>query len=342
MDLKKILTFAGVVAGLWLGVKYLLPVALPFLLGAALAVAAEPMVRPLSAKLPRGAAAGIGVTAALVGLVGLVWLAGAIAVREVSRLSGVVPQLADSAQQGLVVLQDWMVGLSESAPEQVRPMLQKSVLDAFDDGSMVLEQVTRHLPGVVTGTLSKVGSGLLGAGTGLIAAFLISARLPELKSWLQTRLPENMRHRWLPALGRVRKALTGWLKAQLKLAAVTWGMVTAGFFALGIPYAPAWAALVAVVDAVPILGTGTVLVPWAVVCLLQRNTLRAIGLLCTYAAAAITRTVLEPRLMGRQLGLDPLTTLVALYAGYRFWGIGGLLLTPILASAAKSLITAEK
>ena len=342
MDFRKILIFAGAAVGLWLGVRYLLPVALPFLLGWLLAVAAEPMVRPLSAKLPRGAAAGIGVTAALTGLAGLICLIGAIAVRELGRLSGVVPQLADSAQQGLVVLEDWMVGLSEAAPEQVRPILQKSVLDTFDDGSMVLQQVTRHLPGVVTGTVSTIGNGLLGAGTGLIAAFLISARLPQLKKFLRARLPENVRTRWLPAMRRVRKALTGWLKAQLKLAAVTWGIVTAGFFLLRIPYAPAWAALVAVVDAIPILGTGTVLVPWAVVCLLQQNTLRAIGLLCTYAAAAITRTVLEPRLMGRQLGLDPLTTLVALYAGYRFWGIGGLLLTPILASAAKSLVVAEK
>ena len=55
----------------------------------------------------------------------------------------------------------------------------------------------------------------------------------------------------------------------------------------------------------------------------------------------ITRTALEPRLVGRQLGLDPLATLVALYLGYRFWGILGMLVTPILASAAKSLVTAE-
>ncbi len=341
MLLKKILPVAAVIAGLWLGIQYLLPVALPFLLGAALAVAAEPLVRPLSARLPRGAAAGIGVTAALVGLIGLLSILGAVAVRELRTLAGVIPALTDSAQQGLLVLEDWMVGLSDAAPEGVRPMLQKTVLNAFDDGSMVLQQLTQHLPGMVTGTISKVGSGVLGIGTGLIAAFLISARLPKLKDTFRSRLPESYQTRWQPALRRVRTALTGWLKAQLKLSAVTWGIVTVGFWVLQIPYAPAWAALVAVVDAVPILGTGTILVPWAVVCLLQGNSLQAIGLLCTYGAAAITRTVLEPRFMGQQLGLDPLTTLIALYAGYRFWGIPGLLLTPIVAAAAKSLINAE-
>ena len=59
---------------------------------------------------------------------------------------------------------------------------------------------------------------------------------------------------------------------------------------------------------------------------------------CLYLAAVVTRTVLEPRLVGKQLGLDPLATLVALYLGYRFWGIVGLVVTPILASAASSLM----
>ena len=109
-----------------------------------------------------------------------------------------------------------------------------------------------------------------------------------------------------------------------------------------IPQGAAWALVVAVVDAVPVLGTGTVLVPWAVVCLIKKESLRAIGLLCTYGVAMMTRTVLEPRLMGKQLGLDPLTTLITLYAGYRFWGFGGLLVTPILASAAKSILKTER
>ena len=132
-------------------------------------------------------------------------------------------------------------------------------------------------------------------------------------------------------------SLGGWLKPQFHLSAFTYGIVSVGFLVLGIPYAPAWAVLVALVDAKPILGTGTVLLPWALVCLLQGESLRAIGLLCTYAAAFMTRTVLEPRIMGRQLGMDPLITLLAVYVGYRLWGFPGMLFTPILASAAKSL-----
>ena len=99
---------------------------------------------------------------------------------------------------------------------------------------------------------------------------------------------------------------------------------------LGIQYAPLWAMAVSVVDALPILGTGTVLVPWSLVCLVQHNTGRALGLVGLYIATALTRSTLEPRLVGRQLGLDPLVTLIALYVGFRLWGLPGMILSPLL------------
>lgn len=338
---KKILSLAAVFAGLWLGVRYVLPVALPFLLGAGLALAAEPLVRRLTARFPRGVAAGAGVTAALLGAAAIGTVIAAVAVKEIGRLTAVIPDLQNTARQGIVLAQDWLVSAAEQAPEGVRPLLQRTALELFDDGTVLLQQVTQRIPGAVGTAVGWVGDGVLGVGTGVLSAFLISARLPQLRKTLRQRLPQSWHEKYLPALRRVRHALGGWLKAQLTLSAVTWGIVTVGFLLLGIAHAPAWAALVAVVDAVPILGTGTVLVPWAIVCLLQGQSLRAVGLLCIYGAALITRTVLEPRLVGRHLGMDPLATLVALYVGYRFWGILGLLLTPILASAAKSLITAE-
>lgn len=339
--LKKPLYVIAAFLALWLGIRYVLPIALPFLLGAGIALVAEPLVRRICTRLPRGAAAGLGVSAALLGIMALVSIVGAFAVRELGNLAGAVPDLTVTAQQGITLLQDWLVSLSEQAPEEVRPALQRTVLDFFGNGTVVLQQVTQRIPAVVSSTLSTVGSGALTLGTGVVSAFLFSARLPQLRKAAAARLPKSWHEKILPALHRVRTALGGWLKAQLKLCAVTFGILTVGFLLLQIPYAPAWAALVALIDAVPILGTGTILIPWAVVCFLQQEGLRAIGLLCIYGVCAISRTVLEPRMVGKQLGLDPLTTLIALYVGFRFWGFLGLLLTPILASAAKSLITAK-
>ena len=95
-------------------------------------------------------------------------------------------------------------------------------------------------------------------------------------------------------------------------------------------------------DALPVLGTGTVLVPWSLVCLLQGDTVRGIGLLGVYAAASLTRSVLEPRFIGRQLGLDPLVTLLAMYAGYRLWGLAGMILAPLLAVTVTQFFIAPK
>ena len=339
--LKKPLVVAAAFAALWWGVRYVLPVVLPFLLGAGLALAAEPLVKRVAVRFPRGAAAGVGVTAALVGILALAMFLGAMVFKELGNLAAAVPDVGATARQGMVLVRDWAAGVTQQAPEEIRPVLERTTSSFFDDGTMLLEQVVQRIPGAVGSALCWVGDGALGIGIGILSAYLISARLPRIRGWIAGRLPSSWHKTYLPALRRVWVALGGWIKAQLKLSAVTWGIVTVGFLVLGIPYAPAWAGLVAVVDAVPILGTGTVLVPWALVTLLQGDNLRAVGLLCIYGATFMTRTVLEPRLVGRQLGLDPLVTLMALYLGLRFWGIPGMLLTPILASAAKSLVTAD-
>lgn len=327
---------------LWLGVKYLLPLLLPFLIGGGIALAAEPAVSFGQRKLglPRGLSAGIGVSVTFMILLGLLSVAGMFLVRELGSIAGAMPDLEQSARQGMVLLQDWLVSITEKTPEGVRPALTRSVLNFFSDGTALVEQVTQRIPAAVSSVISWVPDGALGIGAGVLSSFLISARLPKIRGAITQRLPRSWNEKYLPALRRIRKALGGWFKAQGKLALVTYAIVGIGFLFLRIPYGLAWAALVALVDAVPMLGTGTALIPFAVVSLLQGEHLRAIGLFCIFAAAMLTRTALEPRLVGRQLGLDPLLTLLCLYLGYRFWGILGMILAPILATAAVSAISA--
>ena len=147
---------------------------------------------------------------------------------------------------------------------------------------------------------------------------------------------------WLDSLKSLKSVLLGWLKAQLKLSGVTFGILCVSFLLMRIPYGLLWAFLIALVDAFPILGTGAALVPWSLLAFAQGNTLRAFGLLGAYGTVTVTRTVLEPRLVGRQLGLDPLVTLVCLYAGFRLWGILGMVLAPMLAVTLVQLTGSRK
>lgn len=335
---KKFLPILVGAVCVWLGLKYLLPVALPFVLGAGLALVAEPLVRRLSGKMSRGLSAGFGVTVTLAVVAVCVYFIGAITLSQLKKLAAYMPDLQNTATQATQLAEDFFIRLSDRAPEGVRPMLQHTVLTFFDSGTMLVQQLTQHIPGLVGTTLTRMGDGAIGVGTGVLSAFLISARLPKLKEKLKSKLPQATS----PALARLKTGLGGWFKAQLKLTALTGGILLVGFLLLKVPHAPMWAALIALVDAVPILGTGTVLFPWALINFLQGQTLQGVGLLCIYGVTLLTRTVLEPRLVGKQLGLDPLLTLMAMYLGYRFWGILGMLLAPILASAAASLFSAEK
>jgi sporulation integral membrane protein YtvI len=328
------LLLAGSFLGIWLFLKYLFPIFLPFFLGFLLALAAEPAVRfATRLKLPRWAATGVGVSLTLVLLTGLVGLLGATAVKELGVLAGRLPDLQDTATQTADKLRIFLENAADKAPDGVRPLVDRSVDRLMDSGSALMEQATVRLPGAISGFLSRVPDGALGLGTGILSGFMLSARLPKLKMQVRDRLPETWKTKLFPALKRSKNALLGWLKAQAKLAAVTFCIITAGLLLLRIPLAPLWAAGIALVDAVPLLGTGTVMVPWAVISLIQGRQLRAIGLLCIFGAALLTRTTLEPRLVGRHLGLDPLVTLVFLYLGYRFWGILGMLLAPMLVAA---------
>lgn len=332
--IRRWLLLAGSFLGIWLFLKYLFPVFLPFFLGFLLALAAEPAVRFVSRlKLPRWAATGVGVSLTLVFLTGLVGLLGASVVKELGVLAGRLPDLQDTATQTADKLRIFLENAANKAPEGVRPLVDRSVDRLMDSGSAFMEQATVRLPGAISGFLSRVPDGALGLGTGILSGFMFSVRLPKLKMQIRDRLPETWKTKLFPALKRSKNALLGWLKAQAKLAAVTFCIITAGLLLLKIPLAPLWAAGIALVDAVPLLGTGTVMVPWAVVRLIQGRQLQAIGLLCIFGAALLTRTTLEPRLVGRHLGLDPLVTLVFLYLGYRFWGILGMLLAPMLVAA---------
>ena len=335
---QKILFYALCILLACFAARYLLPVLTPFLLGSGLALAAEPLVSLLGRRLPRGAAAGVGVTVTFAILALSVTALCALAVRELGLLAAALPELLEAARGGMESLELFLTDLVIRAPESVRPLLIERVEVLFSGGSALLDRGTALLLKLASGVLTALPDSALGFGTGLIASYMISAKLPQLRA----RMKGDKLHPYLDAMRGMKSAVLGWLKAQVKLSGVTWAILTAGFFLIKVRHAPLWALGVSLVDAFPILGTGAVLVPWSLIFFLQADTGRAFGLLILYAAVTIVRTTLEPKLIGKQLGLDPLLTLAALYAGYRFWGILGMLAAPIIAVATAQLVEVQK
>lgn len=326
--------------GVWLFMGYLLPIGLPFLLGVVLALASEPATKLLSEKagLPRAGATALAVSAVFLLSVTVISFLLALLVRQLQQLSGILPGLAQTVTQAMTLLQTWLENLAQRLPDPIQRPVTDLTTKLFSGGSALMEQLAMQIPKLATGLLGGVSQGMLGLLTGIISAYMIANRLPALRQWWLRRQGQQWQQRWVPALRGLRRALGGWLLAELKLAGIAFAVMVGGFLLLRIENSLLWAALITLVDAFPILGVGTVLVPWALVCMLQDNIARGLGLLAIYAVAWLSRSILEPKLVGRGLGLDPLVTLIAIYAGWKLWGIPGMLLSPILTLAGAQVI----
>ena len=328
----------GVFFAIWAGIRYFLPLSAPFLLGWFFAAMAEPAVQLLHGRLKinRAVASGISVTVVLMMILGVLCLLGALCYREITVLASKAPEYAKALSGRIGSVREWAVGLVSKAPGSLGQMLSGTVGNLFAGSGVLLERVTSGVISMAGSAAGRIPGGALMIGTSVVSGYMISAQYPSLKRMLTEN--DRFRRRWEPVLLRLRNTVRQWLWAQLKLSGLTFGIVAAGFLILRVDQPLMWAGITAVVDAVPILGTGTVLVPMALFSFLWGQKVQGIGLIALYITALLIRSAMEPRLVGRQLGLNPLATLMALYVGFRLWGVAGMILSPILAVSARQLI----
>ncbi len=133
-------------------------------------------------------------------------------------------------------------------------------------------------------------------------------------------------------------ALGGYVRAQLILMSITFCELFIGLSVLNVKYSFILAIIIAIVDAIPVFGTGTVLLPWALISLLSGSYKMALGLLIIYAICLTVRQLLEPKIISSQIGLHPLFTLFAMYVGFRLIGLIGMILGPVAAIIIKNLL----
>ena len=303
-------------AGLFLGVRFVLPALAPFLIGLGVAAAARGPVRRCEQALglPRWAASFLCVGAIFAALGLGLWLLGAFVTARLGAAAQSLPGMLRLASDALADLSD---AICSRAPAGMEDAVRSWTESVTHLGERLSDAALRLMGGAVTALPEAV----LFAVTAVLSSFMLSVRLPELRQRIPLRLREGA--------VRVRSALGLWLRAQLRLSAVTLAICAAGLLLLGMPHFLGAAALTAAVDALPVLGSGTVLLPWGALCLLRGQTRRGVGLAILYAACALTRAALEPRLLGRHLGLSPLLTLAAMYTGFRLCGVPGMILFPI-------------
>lgn len=331
--LTSLLLWALAVGLLLLGARYVLPCLLPFLISMALAATMEPLVRVLilRGRFPRAAASGV-CTLLLVALLAALLIWGAAgAVTQLMELTGRLPELLGSFLDNLERLEALAMHYIGSAPVPVQEYLEAALDSLAEQLTAIPATISARLPRLVTAAVEKTPLVLLFAITAGLGTYFISASYPEVKAFILRQIPEKSRSSAREIRDDLRRSVGRWLRAQGLLMLATFGVLTGGFFLLGVDYPVLVAALTAIIDALPILGTGTVLIPWSIYCLLTGSAARGAGLLICYAAATILRSSLQAKLIGDQLGLDPIVSLFSIYLGFRVCGVIGMLLFPLAA-----------
>ncbi len=341
---RKLVILLGAAAALWIFLRYCLSFCLPFLLALGISLAAESLVKSLEQRLrlPRAAAAAAGMSLWLCCAVLLLLALASLVWRALGLLAGILPDVEQTALDGMELAEEKLLALTYEAPEGLQSTLQHTVTSLFCDSTALLDEASGSLLRLLSGAAVQVSNLGFAALTCVLASYMFCAAGPKLRDRLRRSLPDGLPERAAPVLARCRQNLRSYLIAQCKLLGVTFGVLIVGFLLLRIHYAAAWAAAIAAVDALPILGTGTVLLPWCALCLFRGETLRCVGLFAVYVLVSVLHTVLEPRFLGKQLGVPPLFTLFALYAGWKLWGVAGMLLFPLLAVTLYQLLRGEE
>ena len=331
--------YAAVAVLVWAGVRYALVWLLPFLLALGLAMLLEPMMEQARRRLrlKRGFTAAV-VTLVLVG--GLLTALIAVLVQAVEQalaLLSSLPEMLAGLPETLERVQARVSDFCAACPEGLRRWAEGALAD--------LPQLASSLAGQASSTALRGLSSLMGAlpglflacGTTVLAVFFTLTAYPQVMAFLRRQLPARWRGRAGGVKASVLDTLGKWLRAECILLLVTFLQLLAGLLLLRQEYALLLALLIALIDALPVFGTGTVLLPWAAVLCVAGDVPRGIALAALYAVIAVVRSVLEPKVMAAQVGLPPLVALAAMYVGFRVMGVAGMVLLPLAVLVVKQL-----
>lgn len=323
---------AAAAALLYVTLRYLLLWLLPFLIALAAAAAIEPAVRFLQRKLRlRRSFSSFVLTLFLLFLLGgVLSLLGTTLAEEAHTLLEHAPVLLSAIPDAIESLLARLRQYSAACPPWLYTRVDAALTRYGEEAGDLIGVLAGRLPAVLASFAAALPQFLLGIATSVLAIYFTSSSLPELRRLIcSVCSPRAQKY-----LARVRAGLTAslsrWLRAELTLCLITFALLLAGLSILRQPYALLLSFLITLVDALPVFGVGTVLIPWAAIEIIFQNIPKSIALLVLYLLAFTLRNALEPRLLGAQAGLPPILSLLAMYLGFCSMGVVGMVFFPFL------------
>ncbi|PKM63362.1 MAG: sporulation integral membrane protein YtvI [Firmicutes bacterium HGW-Firmicutes-21] len=333
-----------IVVASYLFLKYMFGLLLPFIIAYVIAAALQPAVRFLCkhAKVPKKLSVLVLVLVATTLLGLFCYLAICRIYTELTVLSQNVKGFIDHLRSDEQYAQNLIDRISDSIPfVDMRDRLGEIWTNLDSELESFLLSLADKLSGsilpILGGIITFVPNALLVIVVVILSTYYLAVDYKKINRFIMAQLPEK-------AAGSVRmfkKEFVGtiikFLRAYGLIVLITFFQLFVAFTILGIKYAFLIALFTALVDILPVLGTGTVLIPWSLFLLMTGDYYTGVALIIVYIVIAIIRQIMEPKIVGKYIGLYPLLTLIAMYVGLKVFGIIGLLLLPILTIIIKKL-----
>ena len=319
-------------AAAWIGIKYALPVLLPFAAAYLISCAVRPVAAWVSekTKIPRGIIAAVTVVLFAALLTYLAYLSVSVLIREAVGAMTWLVDLLKTEGNPVSCLIDRITRAMRGFDIGVGADLGKAVTDMVGGAASAVSTWAAQTAGSI---LTKAPACFFSIFVGLISLFYFSMDAKGIEREMNRFLSKKTASSILGGISVTKRALIRFAKAYLVLMGITFAELLVGFTVIGIDYAFLAALITAIIDILPVLGVGTVLVPWAAILFLGGDASAAISMLVLLTLMYIVRQVIEPRIVGNSAGVHPVTALVSVYAGYRLAGLTGMIAAPVLLNA---------
>ena len=333
------------VALIWVGIKYLAGILLPFTVAFGIAS----LVQPVSSKTAKALNCTQRPWAFIYMLlfISLLFFSSYLAVNKIIEQTGELLLSLEKHSEEIIStsggVAEWISALLMKIPfvrsikeiEGVKEMFSTMLENAFAKMGSLLTTVVGKL-------IMKTPNMLLSVLIAVIASFYISVDYDKIILAAKKAIPEK----YLPAITKIKSKgktiFKSYLRAYAILFIITFGELFLGLTILKQKFAFLFAIIIAIVDILPLFGTGIVLVPWGIGAIILKNYYLGFGLLILYAIITIVRQVAEPHIIGESLGLHPLLSLFSVFAGLKLWGLFGAILAPIAAVLTKEFLFDKK
>lgn len=329
--LKVILNLVTALAVLLLCI-FLLPKCIlffmPFIVGWIISLLASPVVRFFEEKLKvrRKAVSALVIIAILAVVILLVYAVIAKLIQEGINFINELPQMRDSIVAEFAQVGASLQGIYDRMPADAQQTWDRVVDDMGNYFGNAMSNVSLPSFEAVGNGAKAIPDIFLGVVICLLSSYFFVADKTYMSDVMKKYVPDSIRYRLDLIRRSFSKAIGGYFKAQLKIECWVYILLVIGLMILDVRYAFLVALGIAFLDFLPVFGTGTVMIPWAVIEFCNKNYKMMFGLLVIWLVGQLVRQVIQPKIVGDSIGMDAIPTLFLLYIGYKMAGVVGMIL----------------